>query len=1120
MSSLNAYLPQDRLRALAQRKELPDRTTGAALFADIAGFTALTESLTRRFGPRRGSEELTRQMNAVFDAIIAAIEAYDGSVLSFAGDAITCWFDGDNGLRAAAAACAQQVAMKSFAALGLKSAVTVGPARRFCVGDPGIQRMDALAGAPIARLAGGEHLAVRGEVMIDLQAADLLASHVTRGEVRTGPGAEQFAVVKGMTGAPAPKGRDAVPNLGDDVLLSWILPAVFEEERSGHGAFLTELRPAAALFLNFTGVDYEADDEAGAKLDSLVRHVQAILARYEGTFLQLNIGDKGSYLYAVFGAPVAHEDDARRAVNAALELRALPSALPWLPAVQIGVSTGVMLIGAYGGSTRRTYGALGDEVNLAARLMGTAAAGEVLVSGRVQAEGARAFSFEPRPPITLKGKAEAYPVFAVGGQSHRRAVSLEEPRYALPMMGRKAELQLIESRLALARQGKGQVIGITAEAGLGKSRLAAEVIRLAHRGGFTCYGGACESSGVNTPYLVWRPVWQAFFDLDPAAPLRRQVRNLEGEVEDRSPGRVQAIPVLSPLLDVPIEENEFTRTLKPEERKSVLTAILEECLRSSAAEKPMLLVLEDLHWIDSLSLDLLESLARSSATMQVCILLAYRPPEAVRPRSERLESLPHFTRVTLTHLTAEEAEGLIRAKLALLLPERTAALPRALTLQLMKRSEGNPFYIEELLNYLHERGVSPDEEEAMRSIELPASLHALILSRMDRLSETEKIALKTASIIGRTFRLSWLHGYYPGLGELARLKDDLEKLAQLDLTPLDTPEPERVYLFKHIVTREVAYESLSFQMRAQLHEQFAQFLEHHDAERYLPLLAYHYGESSNKAKQREYLRKAGDAAQAVCSYDAAVDHFTRLLPLVDDPGERFELHRRLVEAHFHLADFAAVRASIDELLRLAQTPAARAAAKVELGRMASQVEADYARASQVLGEALELARAGDDRSVLSRVLYALGDINWRLGTLEKARGYLEESLALARSMNDVPRILFALNRLGTVSQENPDVAEPFLAETLQLAKTSGNRERAMAALNNLGDVSRKRGDWARARAQHEQALAIARELGARQDVALFLLNVSADAAVLKDLPGGAHRPAGGFAPGARAFLAA
>jgi tetratricopeptide (TPR) repeat protein len=147
-----------------------------------------------------------------------------------------------------------------------------------------------------------------------------------------------------------------------------------------------------------------------------------------------------------------------------------------------------------------------------------------------------------------------------------------------------------------------------------------------------------------------------------------------------------------------------------------------------------------------------------------------------------------------------------------------------------------------------------------------------------------------------------------------------------------------------------------------------------------------------------------------------------------------------------------------------------------------------------------LAREGNDRSVLARVLYALGDINWRLGTLDKARGYLEESLALARSMNDVPRILFALNRLGTVSQGDLDVAEPFLAETLQLAKTSGNRERAMAALNNLGDVSSKRGDWARARTQHEEALAIARELGARQDVALFLLNVSADATVLKDLP--------------------
>ena len=196
------------------------------------------------------------------------------------------------------------------------------------------------------------------------------------------------------------------------------------------------------------------------------------------------------------------------------------------------------------------------------------------------------------------------------------------------------------------------MIGITAEAGMGKSRLAAEVIHLARQRGFTGYGGACESSGVNTPYLVWKGIWQAFFDVDPTAPLRRQIRNLEGEIEDRAPLRVPAMPVLSILLDIPIEDNDFTETLEPKDRRNVLTALLEDCLKAAAKEEPILFVLEDVHWIDTLSHDLLETLARVSANLPVCFVLAYRPPETARLQAPRVESLPYFTLVTLDQLTA------------------------------------------------------------------------------------------------------------------------------------------------------------------------------------------------------------------------------------------------------------------------------------------------------------------------------------------------------------------------------------------------------------------------------------------------------------------------------------
>ena len=181
----------------------------------------------------------------------------------------------------------------------------------------------------------------------------------------------------------------------------------------------------------------------------------------------------------------------------------------------------------------------------------------------------------------------------------------------------------------------------------------------------------------------------------------------------------------------------------------------------------------------------------------------------------------------------------------------------------MARSQGNPFYLEELLNYVRDRGLDPAD---LNKIELPDSLHTLILSRIDQLSEREKTTLRVASIVGRLFRAEWLTGYYPELGGMNRVQSDLEQLAELDITPLDTPEPELAYLFKHIVTHEVTYESLPFATRAKLHEQLAAYLERQIAAgalteaSLLDTLVYHYERSDNPAKQREYLQKAGQAA--------------------------------------------------------------------------------------------------------------------------------------------------------------------------------------------------------------------------------------------------------------------
>lgn len=319
-------------------------------------------------------------------------------MISFAGDAITCWFDADGGLRATSCAMALQEAMAAFSetvlpdgstvGLSLKVTVAKGPVRRMVVGDPEVQLMDAVAGRTVMRLAAGEALARSGEVLVDQATAESIAPWLRIGEWRS-QGRDRFAVVKGLP-EPGPVPQDVAMPSGVGNLHNWLLPAVQQRLSAGQGEFLTELRPVTAVFVGFDGIDYDDDSQAPAKLDLFIRTVQAEALKLDGSLLQLTVGDKGSYLYLAFGAPVSNEDDSRRAVTVAQALLQVPAELGFITGLRIGMSQGIMRTGAYGGHQRRTYGALGDETNMAARLMGIAAEGSILATAAVAGPAAAA----------------------------------------------------------------------------------------------------------------------------------------------------------------------------------------------------------------------------------------------------------------------------------------------------------------------------------------------------------------------------------------------------------------------------------------------------------------------------------------------------------------------------------------------------------------------------------------------------------------------------------------------------------------------------------------------------------------------------------------------------------
>jgi len=958
--------------------------------------------------------------------------------------------------------------------------------------------VDVLAGETLYRLAAGEHHAQRDEVLLDRHAVGALGETIEVSEWRedseTG---ERFAVVSRLKTdvEPDPWPPLDANALSNNLLKSWLLPPVYDRLMNGMGEFLTELRPTVALFLRFAGIDYDVDPDAQAKLDIYLQAVQRILTRYDSYLMQLTIGDKGSHFYVSFGAPLAHEDDAIRALAAALELRDLQ--MDFISEVQIGVSQGLTRTGACGGMFRRTYSTIGDAVNMAARLMQNASAGQVLVNQNVRKATLDNFTWEELPPLLVKGKSLPVTVLRLIDVQERHGIRLHEPKYALPMVGRAAELALIERKLDLALRGHGQIVGITAEAGMGKSRLLAEVIRLARGRNVLGYGGECQSYGTSTSYLVWQDIWRGFFNLDPAWSIVEQIASLEGHLTQIDPSLLLRLPLLGAVLNLQIPDNELTRSFDAKLRKESLESLLVDCLRRQAHAMPILLVLEDCHWLDPLSHDLLEVISRSIADLPVLIVMAYRPPQLDIRMAPRVRQLLYFTEISLTDLPAEEIEQLVKFKLSQIYGE-TAELPKALIERISVRAEGNPFYIEELLNYLHDRNIDPQQPEALAQIDLPDSLYSLILSRIDQLTENQKTVLKVASVIGRWFRASMLWGVYNQFGGQERVLKDLNTLSALDLTPLDTPEPELAYLFKHIVTQEVAYETLSFATRAMLHDQIGQYIESHYPEileQYVDLLAYHFERSENRPKKCEYLLKAAEAAQANYANTAAITYYQRVLHLLPEDqrvvgllklGQVLELVGEWENAEEIDREAERLAGSIDDAQSQAQSQRA-------LGWLLRK-RGEYGAAEQRLLQARQGYQHLDDQAGVSHVLADIGEIYRLQGKYAEARAYYDDSLALASTITE-PQIrqrarAHALKGAGTVATWQGDyaMARELNQESLALRRELGDTPGVATLLNNLGIIARFQRDLVGARQMNEESLSLFREMGDRWAVGQLLNN--------------------------------
>jgi class 3 adenylate cyclase/tetratricopeptide (TPR) repeat protein len=1148
---LDSYIPFDRRAALTHAERLPDRTSGAALFADISGFSALTEDLSDRLGPQRGAEELSRLVNLVLSDVIAEVHRFGGSVIGFPGDGVTCWFDGDDGRRAAAAALAAQnrrLREEEDSALGVKLGATSGLARRFLVGHSRIQRMDVVAGAIVDRMAVAEELGRPGEVLIGGEIVGWVRDRIEiiewrqdkpaedAGANRPTPEGEWFAVVSGdPEDLASPMEPDHEPDVPAEVARDWVIPAVYERLLRGRGEFLSEIRSVVTLFNQFGGIRYDLDNEAEVKLDRYIRWVQTVLARYEAFLLQLVVGDKGSYFYAGFGAPLAHEDDAVRAVKAATELVQIPPELRFIDKPRIGISQGKMLAGAYGGPIRKTYGVLGRAANVAARLMQAAQPGQVLVGGAVAEIASTRYVFAPTSSDDVVEVVEERAAPQVLAPKGRRSIET---------VGRAVERARLAESLQRLLDGQPDIVVIEGVAGIGKSRLMADLKREAESLGIPVHVGAGSAIEHNTPFYAWRSIFRDILGLQD----RADQAAVRAAVEDHLAGEPQLLELaslLNPVLPVDLPDTDTTAHMPPSVRSSNALEVLVACLRRRSAPLSVaVLVLDDAQWLDSASWGLLERVR--AAIPHVFIAVATRPPEPGKPREggdgagpselRRLVARTPDKHILLEPLSEEEIGELAARYLGV--PE----VPTQLRQVLSERAEGNPFFAEALIQTLEDRGlievtggrcIVKGTIDQLRA-EFPEGVERLLTSRLDHLTLPQQSVLLVASILGGTFTTSMLRDIAPPEMNLEELEDQLEALVEMEMLVTDEEPPERSFEFRHGLIRQAAAELLPPSWRRDIHGRTAQWLEEHHREALTPwysVLAHHWDEAGEVPKALDYLDLAAAHAFASSAYEESVRLYQRALELAggQDTTEPFQLarwHLRLGEVYVHRQeeDVTSGRLHLEEGLRtIGKAPPANPVWRIlallgqlflhlshrlGLGRgspepLRRELLLEASRAYERLVEvyyisretslslyaalrALNLAEAAGPSSEQARGLATVGAIFGFIPLRRVAERYLARALAMADPEADPAAAAWTSlvaafyqaglgNWAGTDEMEG---AEPLARRVVELSTRIGDSRRIEDGLSNLMIQAYLQGEFAEGLALSDRLLEMAQARGA------------------------------------------
>lgn len=939
------------------------------------------------------------------------------------------------------------------------------------------------------------------------------------GQLTAGSALDQattFQFMAGEGGATASLASEAIPEIPTHQtnLDQYIPPELrfkLESARS-RGGMIGERRIVTMLFCDVKGSTAAAgqlDPEDWTEIiNGAFEYMIRPIYKYEGTVARL-LGDG---LLAFFGAPIAHEDDPQRCVLAGLDI--IAGLAPFRERIQqqwqidisvrVGINTGLVVVGAMGSDLRMEYTAMGDAVNLAARMEQTAMPGTVQIAHETYRQVSHLFEIEDLGEITVKGKPEPVPAYRVIGRraTFRRKRGIDG--LEVEMVGRAQELGILRSILTDLRRGVGRIVCVSAEAGLGKSRLIQELRRiLPPDAALSWYEIDSLSYESRVPYSLFRQLVRGLSGIagdENTEQFWEKIHTLISQIPGSEVSHyTRVIAALfghpDPFRQSPLEGEPFKRELY---------SVAEELWQVYFSTQPTLVEFDDLHWADQASIELLLHLLPSIENKPVVLLFALRPRRDVPAHQiaqTTSELYSHrYTEIKLRPLSLEESGELVDRLLD------NADLPEDLRGNIQERAGGNPFYVEEIVRTLIERGAVVAEERLENgtlkrywrgtadsaAIHIPDNLQGLLISRIDRLEQGTRHILQLASVIGRTF-------YQAVLTEIGRpdkltvelIEGQIGRLVRLEMIQETARLPDIEYRFRNPMTQEMAYQTILLKQRREYHHRVARALEQLFPDQLLelaPRLAFHFSQAQAADKAMAYFTNAGDNAFRLFAIEEALRNYVQALEWVEEGQASSE---QLIHLHGRRGRSLELLLRYDEALETYEYVEALGEARqddaLRLASIAAQAVAyttgkfDVAKSLKYSEKALALARKLGDRRAEARSLWSLVLAKSWFDT-GAALAHGEEGLKIARELTADPGVsnedlelmgyLLLDLTLPLIGLGHLALASDYAVEAQQLFDQLGNLPMASTAAQRLGLACKAEGKLDQAEKAFEESVAI------------------------------------------------